>query len=412
MRQHVFTSLVFGIAALSACGSDTSQQTPSSAVSGGPAPNGAAGVSTAGSMGLAAVSGAGGAPSVMGGRPGAPVAGSTPASSMTAGMGASAGMRAFAGVGGMTAGAGASSGADASAGMGANAGASGAAGAGMAPATGGGSCESLPATTDYNAPGPFNDAKMYAKTGPSDNYTIFRPSSSLGKDGFKHPVVTWGNGILTTPDMYQKLLLHVASHGFVIIGCNDTQAERPCLNAGMEWLVAQNTAAGELQGKLDVSRELALGYSWGGGGAIDVSDRPNIKATISLHGMPPRVTDIWGKLHAPLLLTTSTGDNFVPASMYVTPNYEKTVGQTFYGTLQDQNIGHLYIADKSAGICIGELIAGTFGTCGDAALEQAPTVAWLRYWACGDQGAKNYFYGDDCVLCKSPWGMPQRKKWQ
>ena len=63
----------------------------------------------------------------------------------------------------------------------------------------------------------------------------FRPSTSLGKDGFKHPIASWGNGILTTPDMYQKLLLHLASHGFVIIGCNDTQPERPCLSTGIEW---------------------------------------------------------------------------------------------------------------------------------------------------------------------------------
>lgn len=297
--------------------------------------------------------------------------------------------------------------------MGGLAGGSGAAaGSGGQAPTGAGTCESLPAVTDYKAPGPFSDAKMYASTGPGSNYTIYRPSASLGKDGFKHPIASWGNGIATTPDMYQKLLVHLASHGFVIIGCNDTQAERPCLDTGIEWLAAQNAATGELQGKLDVSREVAVGYSWGGGAAIDISDRPNIKATISLHGMPPRVTDIWGKLHAPLLLTTSTGDNFVTASQYVTPNYEKAVGQTFYATLQDPNAGHLYIADKSAGICIGAVLGATFGNCGDAAAEQAPAAAWLRYWACGDQGAKNYFYGDDCVMCKSPWTNPQRKMWK
>ena len=28
-----------------------------------------------------------------------------------------------------------------------------------------------------------------------------------------------------------------------------------------------------------------------------------------------------------------------------------------------------------------------------------------------DQGARKYFYGDDCVLCKAPWTMPQRKEY-
>lgn len=272
-------------------------------------------------------------------------------------------------------------------------------------------CESLPAVTDYAAKGPFADAKMFTNVGPNNNYTLYRPATSLGKDGFKHPIASWGNGIATTPDMYQKLLTHIATHGFVIIACNDTQAERPCVSAGMDWLVMQNMS-GELAGKLDTTREVTIGYSWGGGAAIDTANRPNVKATFSLHGMPPRETNAWDAMHAPLLFTTSTGDNFVTASGYVTPNYEKSKVQTFYGTLQNADAGHLYIADTSAGICIGAVLAGTFGTCGNAMAEQGPAVAWLRYWACGDQGAKHYFFGDDCVMCKSPWTMPQRKNWQ
>lgn len=402
---------VLAIGLFAACGGDSDQQAPNAAAGGG-GTAGVPGVTDVAGMGTPAVtSGTGSTP------PAAGAAGTTSMSRAGAGPG---GASAGAAGAGTTGGAGGAAGIGAAAGSGGSpTGAAGAAGGDM-PATGSGgatspsdgtTCDSLPAVTNYGSPGPF-DAKMFTGVGPDRNYTMFRPSTSLGKDGFKHPIASWGNGISTTPDMYQKLLLHIASHGFVIIGCNDTQAERPCVNSGMDWLVMQNAESGELQGKLDVNREVIVGYSWGGGAAIDTSDRPNVKATISLHGMPPRVTDIWGKLHAPLLLTTSTGDAFVTASGYVTPNYEKAVGQTFYATLQDSNAGHLYIADKNAGICIGELLGATFGTCGDAAAEQAPAVAWLRYWACGDQGAKNYFYGDDCVMCKSPWIMPQRKMWQ
>jgi hypothetical protein len=38
-------------------------------------------------------------------------------------------------------------------------------------------------------------------------------------------------------------------------------------------------------------------------------------------------------------------------------------------------------------------------------------VAWLRYWIYGDQGARKYFFGDDCVLCTDPWTGTQRKNW-
>jgi hypothetical protein len=294
-------------------------------------------------------------------------------------------------------------------------GSGGAAGGGLG--TGGGSggglwtdCSSLPAVTDYGAPGPFSDAKMFTKVGPSGNYTMFRPDASLGKNGFVHPMATWGNGITTTPDEYNKTLSLVASHGFVIIACNDTMAERPCLNAGMDWLVQQNTADGPLKGKLDTGREVAIGYSWGGGAAIDVSDRPNMKATVSLHGMPPRVTTAFEMMHSPLLLFTSTGDMFVTADKYVTPNYESSKVQTFYATLKDDSAGHLYPVDMGAAICIGAILGATFGTCGDSMQEHAPTIAWLRYWTCGDQGAKKFFYGSDCTMCgKSPWAPQQRK---
>jgi dienelactone hydrolase len=261
------------------------------------------------------------------------------------------------------------------------------------PLNGTGSCESLPPVTDYGAPGPFNDVKTESNIGPSSNYTLFRPGDSLGRNGFKHPIVTWGNGITTVPGFYMSLLTQIASHGFVIIACNDTTAERPCLNAGLDWLVQQNQS-GAMAGKLDVTREATVGYSWGGGAAIDTANRPNVKATVSLHGMPPRQSNAFDSMHSPLLLFTSTGDTFVSASGYVTPNYNKSKVQTFYATLNDATASHLYVIDLGGG----------------AKEEQAPTVAWLRMLACNDKKARELFYGADCKLCKSPW-TGQKKSW-
>jgi len=303
--------------------------------------------------------------------------------------------------------AGAGGGGSAAAGSAGSAGQGGGAGA---PATvAAGSCEGLPPVDDYARPGPFADANMFDNAGPNGNYYLFRPADSLGRDGFKHPIATWGNGIATTPDQYQQTLKLVASHGFVIIACKDTQAERPCLSAGLDWLIAQNAADGPLQDKLDVTREVAIGYSWGGGAAIDTSDRPNIRTTISLHGMPPRQSTAFESMHSPLLLFTSTGDSFVTASGYVTPNYERSKVQTFYATLDDSMAGHLYVVDTDAVSCI---VSAALGECRGAEAERAPVIAWLRYWACDDQAAKGFFFGDDCTLCQAPWTKPQRKHWQ
>lgn len=270
-------------------------------------------------------------------------------------------------------------------------------------------CESLPPVADYAAPGPFTDVKMFTAVGPNGNYTLFRPDASLGKNNFKHPIASWGNGITTTPDQYEQTLTLIASHGFVIIACNDTQVERPCMSDGLDWLIQQNDT-GPMMGKLDLTREVTIGYSWGGGGAIDTANRDNVKATVSLHGMPPRETDAFAKMHAPLLLFTSTGDTFVTADEYVTPNYQSSVVQTFYATFDDATAGHLYVVDEGAAVCVGGLIG--LGACQNAAVERAPTIAWLRLWACGDQQAKSFFYGDDCTLCQSPWTNPQRKEWK
>lgn len=255
-------------------------------------------------------------------------------------------------------------------------------------------CTTLPPVTDYNATGPFSDVKMFTKVGPNSNYTLFRPDSSLGQNGFKHPIATWGNGISTAPKNYEKLLTLIASHGFVIIACNNRMAERACLSDGMDWLIEQNRSGNEMKGKLDESRELTIGYSWGGGAAIDTANRPNVKATVSFHGMPPRERNAFEDMHSPLLLYTSTGDSFVNAEGYVTPNYEASTVQTFYATLLDESIGHLYILDNT----------------GAAEMERGPAIAWMRYWACGDQGARDQFFGNNCEMCVSPWSA-QRKYW-
>lgn len=254
-------------------------------------------------------------------------------------------------------------------------------------------CTTLPAVDDYGDTGPFSDVEMFENVGPSSNYTLFRPTDTLGTNGFKHPILAWGNGIATTPRNYQVLLTKIASHGFVIIGCNDLQVERDCMEDGLEWLIDQNTANGDLKGMLDTSRELIVGYSWGGGAAIDVSDRPNVKATVSMHGMPPRTTGAFRQMHDPLLLFTSTGDSFVSAALYVTPNYNSSTVQTFYATLEDNSIGHLYPIDNQG-----------------AELEQGPTIGWLRYWGCDDDGARDLFFGTNCETCVSPWSA-QRKNW-
>jgi hypothetical protein len=270
-----------------------------------------------------------------------------------------------------------------SSGGGTDGGSSGASGSGGSGSGGTMGCgETLPALTDYTKSGPFATMTVDS-TGPDGGYTAVQPST-LGQNGFKHPVATWGNGITTTPSLYPTLLNLIASNGIVVIASNSSSVTTADMTGGLDWMLQQNTASGPYQGKLDTSCLIAIGYSLGGGGAVGAGAHPDIVTTVSFHG----VTGNSAALKTPLLLFTSTTDTFVTPSGFVTPTYNASVVQTFYATLTDagdpSNSGHLLPVSPTDP-------------------EYAPAMAWLRLWVFGDQGGKDYFYGANAKLCESPW---------
>ena len=295
------------------------------------------------------------------------------------------------GAGGATAGAGGVGTSGVGAG-GTGVGAAGMAGAAGAPDTtmGMGCGQTVPAVTDYSQDGPFGSVTVNG-SGPSGAFTLIKPQK-LGEGGFLHPIATWGNGITTTPALYPELLGAIASHGFVVIASDSPNVTAAMMTEGLEWLIAQNGAAGDLQGKLDVDCAITIGYSLGGGAAVTSGSHAAVKATVSFHGLAGAAE----KLHSPLLLFTSTADGFVTKAGFVQPCYDRSsVVPTVLATLEVPGApadfaGHLY----------------PLGGAGDV---RAPAIAWLRMWVYGDQGGRHYFYGDDCTLCKTPWIDIQRK---
>jgi hypothetical protein len=242
--------------------------------------------------------------------------------------------------------------------------------------------ETLPAMTDYSKSGPFATTTVN-NTGSDGNYTVVRPTT-LGQNGFKHPVATWGNGITTTPSLYPTLLNLIASNGIVVIASNSSSVTTQLMTDGLDWMVQQNTASGDYQGNLDTKCLIAIGYSLGGGGAVGAGAHANIVTTVSFHG----VTGNSAVLKTPLLLFTSTTDTFVTASGFVTPTFDASVVQTFYATLSaagdPSDLGHLLPVSSTDP-------------------EYAPAMAWLRMWVYGDQGGHAYFYGSGATLCQAPW---------
>jgi hypothetical protein len=237
--------------------------------------------------------------------------------------------------------------------------------------------------------GPYTTT-IERNTGPDGQYTLFRPEP-ISPNGERHAIITWGNGIVTTPENYLGLLETIASNGFVIIGSNSTTVTPQLMTAGLDWLIAQNDA-GPLTDHLATDCAATVGYSLGGRGAVESGTHPNVITTISFHGLSGAAES----LHAPLFLITSTNDGFVTKAANVQPTYDRSsTVPTLMATLEvpgavPDNFGHLIPTN-------------------DAGEERAPAVAWLRYWVYDDAGARSWFYGDDCVLCQTPWVDIQRK---
>jgi hypothetical protein len=271
-------------------------------------------------------------------------------------------------------------------------GTSGGGGGGMA-GQGGSGGSPLPPVTDYSAPGPFT-TKAEGGMGPGGKYRIIRPEK-LGENGFLHAPIMFGPGTGMEVMQLDAFLSRIASHGFVIIGARldggpGNPASKDTMLAGLDWILEQSSTSGSIfEGKLDVKRAIAMGYSVGGTAAVEIGEHEAVATVVSIHGH-----DASSALHGPLLQTSGIDDGSGLPLQQAT--FMKSEVQTFLGIVAEAD--HFYIQGTHDGVPGG--------------VETPAIIGWLRYWIYNDQGAKKFFYGDDCVMCMSPWTMPQRKNWQ
>jgi hypothetical protein len=257
--------------------------------------------------------------------------------------------------------------------------------------TPGAACASaLPAITDYTAlAGPFATTTE-SKTGPDGQCVIYRPKT-LGENGFMHAPIVFGPGISMQASQMSGLLLSFASHGYVVIGTgvltggpNDPGNKSQMQNA-LDWMIKQNSQTGTYQGKLAVKCAISMGYSVGGTAAVELGGHEAVATTVSIHGHVAT-----SAMHGPLLQTS--GDKDTVGRPMQQQTFDKSQVQTAFGTVTGAD--HGYIQSNNGGV------------------ERPAIIAWMRYWINGDTGAKSYFWGTDCVLCKAPWMDYKTKNWQ
>jgi dienelactone hydrolase len=243
----------------------------------------------------------------------------------------------------------------------------------------------MPAAAQAACPGVNGN---WAGTGPfavttqasGQGHTVYRPAQ-LGTLGCTtHPVIIWGNGTGTAPSMYDGLLRHWASHGFIVAAADTRNAySGQEMVAGLDYLEAQNAnAASVFAGKVDTAHVAAAGHSQGGGGAINAAGDPRVTASLPLQPSPYAEVE---NLHSPVFFLAGQYD-FIVAPQVVKGLYDQA--------------GHVVAI-------YGNLAGANHATpSGNGGGYRGPATAWLRYQLMGDQTARSLFFGPGCGYCSSP----------
>lgn len=242
--------------------------------------------------------------------------------------------------------------------------------------------EKLTPLSNYSASGKLG-VKIDQKVGPGKAFTVFSPTP-LGAGGFKHPIITWGNGTSGFPLAYKELLSHLASHGFVVVAANSGWVgSGKQLVTGISWMVKESSTSGSKYfGKLNTAAIGASGHSQGGSGAINAAAADSrIKC---LAPLMPGVANA-SKVKVPMFVVTGSKDWVLPHSLIKSMTYN----------------------GAKAPICLGmRKGAGHFSACGSAPLIRGYVTAGFRLCLLGESSLMKLFVGPNCGICTDPnWTM-------
>ncbi|MFT3926653.1 MAG: hypothetical protein QM778_29180 [Myxococcales bacterium] len=251
----------------------------------------------------------------------------------------------------------------------------------------------FPDVKDFAAKGSFS-----VTTGPNPaGCTIYRPST-LGEMGRRHPVILWGNGTGTTPVVYDGVLRHWASHGFIAAAANTSNAGTGKeMLACLDYLTQQNGAAGNpYAGKVDLDRVGSSGHSQGGGGAIMAGADSRVDVSAPLQ---PYISFIPGggafnksslvNQTGPMFLMSGSADTIAVPAQQQQPVFDAVTVPIFWGTLEGAT---------HTGTAVGNING-----------YRGPATAWFRLHLMNDQTARSTFYGSSCGLCSDPKWTVKKK---
>ena len=228
-----------------------------------------------------------------------------------------------------------------------------------------------------------------AEDGVVPKFTLFRPRE-LSPNGLCHPVITWGNGTGSTPNLYSSLLNLFASHGFIVIGSNSKNVARgtprPML-VGVEWVLAQNEdPASPLYHHIDTTHIGATGHSQGAMATSQASGDSHITTNVPIEGaMAQR------NLHGPAMFFCGGMDEIVPCTGAQNALNAVTTLPAMYAEYLSVDHG------------------SWIGRRGQPNAVYAAVTAWMRLHLMDDAALRPWFYGASCKLCTDAgWKIQQK----
>lgn len=238
-----------------------------------------------------------------------------------------------------------------------------------------------PIEAHYSVAGPWAISTGSYTDGSGNAYDLFYPTQ-LGANGFKHPILTWGNGTNAVPGQYTGVLDQLASWGFVIIASTSeaTGTGNEMLAGAQDMVSLNNNPSSIFYNKLNVSEVGALGHSQGAGGSV--------RATLNSGGLIK--TDVPICLPAQIWISTPA-DAYNPAQL--------TVPVLFLGGSNDWLIaspGTLqgYYNEVPGAAALLVLNGADHNTIqGSGGRYLGYLTAWLMYQLQGDQYARGAFVG-------------------
>ncbi len=253
-------------------------------------------------------------------------------------------------------------------------------------------------------------------------HVIYRPARLPKASERKLGVYAWGNGACTDDAASSRNhLLEIASYGYLVVvpgyigdelaARRKTQPPAPQgtltlatstadVKAGLDWALAQNSAAGsKYRGLIDPSAVAVAGFSCGGVQALGLAGDPRIKALIVDNSgiFPDDATKIPGmdlpksalaKIHTPVLYLMGGPTDIAWAN----------------GTDDFKRINHVPAVLVALPVGHGGTYADPYG--GAAA---AISVDWLEWQLRGDRTAGRTFIGRNCRICGVPGWTIERK---